>query len=58
MMYQQMSFEEWHAIVKSKILAAGLSLPEDEELMILAHMECAVEEKSVDDFIEAYKAGF
>lgn len=53
-----MSFEEWHAIVKSKILAAGLSLPEEEELMILAHMECAVEEKSVDDFIEAYKAGF
>lgn len=56
-MYQQMPYDEWYALVKSKIMSAGLPLPEDEELLILAHMECMIEEKSADDFVAAYKAG-
>ena len=51
-----MTFDEWFTIVKSKFVAAGLTLPEDMELMELAHMECRAAEKSIDDFVQEYAA--
>jgi uncharacterized protein (DUF302 family) len=51
-MYQEMSFDEWFAKVKTEFAKAGLSLPEDIELMELAHMECAAEKKSIEDFVK------
>jgi hypothetical protein len=51
-MFQQLSFEEWSAIVKREFKKAALQLPEDEELLILAHMECMAEGKSVQKFVQ------
>jgi uncharacterized protein (DUF302 family) len=53
--YSEMSFDDWFAIVKKEFVKAGLSLPEDIELMELAHMECVAEEKSIAEFIEETK---
>ncbi len=47
-----MDFDEWFAKVKTEFDKNGLILPDDEELMQLAHMECRVDEKSIDDFIQ------
>lgn len=51
-MFQEMSFEDWSAKVKIEFAKAGLQLPEDEELLILAHMECMEEGKSIREFVE------
>ena len=51
-MYQEMSFDEWATKVKTEFANAGLSLPEDIELMELAHMECMEEGKSIQQFVE------
>lgn len=50
-MFTEMSFEEWSAIVKQKFADAGLQLPEEEELLELAYMECRADNKSVDQFV-------
>ena len=47
-----MSFEEWLTIVKREFAKAGLALPEDEELLQLAHMECMEEQKSIEVFVQ------
>jgi uncharacterized protein (DUF302 family) len=46
------SFEDWYAIVKTEYAKNGLTLPEDIELMELAHMECMADGKSVATFIQ------
>ncbi|MGC4101084.1 hypothetical protein [Ferruginibacter sp.] len=51
-MYKEMPFDEWYAIVKKQYAANGLQLPEDIELMELAHMECRADEKSIEQFIK------
>ena len=51
-MFQEMSFEDWSAKVKKEFVKAGLQLPADEELLILAHMECMAENKSIEKFVE------
>ena len=51
-MFQELSFEDWSAEVKKEFSKAGLQLPEEEELLILAHMECMEEEKSIQQFVE------
>ncbi|MEQ1677902.1 MAG: hypothetical protein ABL876_14425 [Chitinophagaceae bacterium] len=51
-MFQEMSFEDWSVKVKKEFAKAGLQLPEDEELLILAHMECMAENKSIEKFVE------
>ena len=51
-MYVDMNFDDWFAKVKVEFDKNGLTLPEDIEMMDLAHMECRVEEKSIDEFIQ------
>jgi len=51
-MFEEMSFEDWYAKVKPAFAAAGLTLPEDIELMELAHMECMNDGKSIEQFVE------
>jgi uncharacterized protein (DUF302 family) len=51
-MFTETSFEEWYAEVKTEFAKAGLTLPEDIEMMELAHMECMAEEKSIAGFVE------
>jgi hypothetical protein len=51
-MFQQMSFEEWSTIVKKEFSKAGLMLPEEEELLVLSHMECMEEKKSIEEFVK------
>jgi hypothetical protein len=51
-MFKELSFEDWAAEVKKEFAKAGLQLPEEEELLILAHMECMEEGKSVQQFVE------
>jgi len=51
-MSNKTSFEEWYAEVKNEFAKAGLELPEDIELMELAHMECMADEKSIADFVQ------
>lgn len=48
----EQSFDEWYAEVKSAYAKNGLTLPEDIELMELAHMECMADGKSVATFIQ------
>jgi hypothetical protein len=51
-MFQEMPFEEWSAIVKKEFANAGLILPEDEELLDLAYMECREDNKSIAQFVK------
>lgn len=50
-MFTETSFDDWFAEVKTEFAKAGLTLPEDIEMMELAHMECMEEQKSVADFV-------
>jgi len=51
-MFNKTSFEEWYAEVKTEFAKAGLTLPEDIEMMELAHMECMADEKSIETFVK------
>ena len=51
-MFTETSFYEWYAEVKTEFAKAGLTLPEDIELMELAHMECMEEKKSIATFVQ------
>ena len=51
-MFTETSFEEWYAQVKTEFAKANLTLPEDIELMELAHMECMAEHKSIATFVQ------
>lgn len=51
-MFNETSFDNWYAEVKTEFAKAGLTLPEDIELMELAHMECMADEKSIADFVK------
>jgi len=44
-MFKETSFDDWFAEVKTEFAKAGLTLPEDIEMMELAHMECMTEKK-------------
>lgn len=50
-MFTDMSFEEWLKLVKQKFAEAGLQLPEEEEMLELAFMECRADNKSIDQFV-------
>ena len=51
-MFTETSFDDWYAKVKTEFAKAGLTLPEDIEMMELAHMECMEEQKSIATFIQ------
>ena len=51
-MFTETSFEEWYAQVKTEFAKAVLTLPEDIEMMELAHMECMAEHKSIATFVQ------
>jgi hypothetical protein len=51
-MFTDMPFEEWLKHVKQKFAASGLQLPEEEELLELAYMECRADNKSIEQFVE------
>ncbi len=55
-MFTETSFDVWFAEVKTEFTKAGLTLPDDIEMMELAHMECMEEKKSVADFVAEAKA--
>lgn len=55
-MSTETSFDIWFAEVKTEFAKAGLTLPEDIEMMELAHMECMEEGKSVAAFVEEQKS--
>lgn len=54
-MDNELSFEAWYEIVKKESAKAGLALPEDIEMMELAHMECRADGKSIEEFIADMK---
>jgi uncharacterized protein (DUF302 family) len=51
-MFNKISFEDWYAEVKTEFAKSGIALPEDIELMELAHMECMNDEKSIATFVQ------
>lgn len=51
-MFTETSFNEWFAEVKTEFAKAGLTLPEDIEMMELAHMECMADQKSIATFVQ------
>ena len=51
-MFTKTSFEDWYAEVKTEFAKAGLKMPDDIEMMELAHMECMEEEKSIAAFLQ------
>jgi uncharacterized protein (DUF302 family) len=51
-MFKETSFNDWIAEVKTEFAKAGLTMPEDIEMMELAHMECMEEQKSIEDFVK------
>jgi hypothetical protein len=55
-MFTETSFNEWYVEAKTEFTKAGLAMPEDIEMMELAHMECMEEKKSVADFVAEAKA--
>ncbi len=55
-MFTETSFNDWIAEVKTEFAKAGLTMPEDIEMMELAHMECMEAKKSVADFVSESKA--
>lgn len=56
-MAQEISFNEFFAKVKTELAKNGLAIPEDIEMIELAHMECIEEKASVDEFIQRMVAG-
>lgn len=50
-MSQEISFNDFYAKVKTEFAKNGLAIPEDIELIELAHMECVAEEAFTDEFI-------
>ena len=48
----EISFDDFFAKVKTEFSRNGLTVPEDVELIELAHMECIEEGISVDEFIQ------
>jgi uncharacterized protein (DUF302 family) len=50
--FTETSFDEWFAEVKTEFAKAGLTLPDDIEMMELAHMECMAEHKSIGTFVQ------
>lgn len=51
-MFEEISFEEWAKQVKKKFAEAGLQLPDEEELLELAYMECRADNKSIAEFVQ------
>jgi hypothetical protein len=51
-MFTETSFNDWFAEVKAEFAKAGLTLPDDIEMMELAHMECMEEGKSIAEFVQ------
>lgn len=51
-MAQEISFNDFLAKVKMEFAKSGIAVPEDIEMLELAHMECLAEEASADDFIQ------
>jgi len=51
-MFTKTSFEDWYAEGKTEFAKAGLKMPDDIEMMELAHMECMEEEKSIETFVQ------
>jgi hypothetical protein len=51
-MAQEVSFNTFFAKVKTEFAKNGLAIPEDIEMIELAHMEYVEEEASVDEFIQ------
>ena len=51
-MFTETPFNEWLAVLKIEFAKAGLTLPEDIEMMELAHMECMAEKKSIATFVQ------
>lgn len=51
-MSTEMSFADWYTQVKAAYLQNGLTLPDDMELMELAHMECMSDGISIEAFVQ------
>jgi hypothetical protein len=51
-MSQDISFNDFFAKVKTEFAKNGLAVPEDIELVELAHMECLAEGTPVEEFIQ------
>jgi len=51
-MFKEMTFDEWAMLVQREFINKGLQLPEEPELLQLAHMECMEAQKSIEQFVE------
>lgn len=51
-MAQEISFNDFLAKVKAEFAKSGVAIPEDIEMLELAHMECVEEDISADEFIQ------
>ena len=51
-MAQEISFNDFLGKIKTEFAKNELALPEDMEMLELAHMECLAEEISTDEFIQ------
>jgi hypothetical protein len=51
-MFENLSYTEWATIIKKEFATAGLQLPDEEELLELAYMECQADNKSIREFVQ------
>jgi uncharacterized protein (DUF302 family) len=51
-MTTEISFDEFFEKIKIEFAKNGLAVPEDIELIELAHMECIAEDIPADEFIQ------
>ncbi|MCX6319168.1 MAG: hypothetical protein NTW29_17960 [Bacteroidetes bacterium] len=54
-MFEEMTYDEWAKQVKKRFAAEGLQIPEEEELLELAYMECQADDMSIHEFVEKTK---
>ena len=57
-MPQEISFNDFFAKVKTEFAKNGIAIPEDMEMIELAHMECVEEGASIDEFIQRMLAEY
>jgi uncharacterized protein (DUF302 family) len=57
-MSQEISFNDFFEKIKIEFAKNGAAVPEDIELIELAHMECLAEETPVEEFIQKMVAEY
>lgn len=54
-MFEEIPYDEWVKQVRKRFTEEGLQIPDEEELLELAYMECQADNLSVEEFVRKTK---